>query len=124
MYAKGVAGETGGERVSKQRAKRAKPSLAGLPLGSLCSPIFAVSPYFFPFAPSMEPGPRLCPWRALSDNQPSMFEHLLLHRKKQTALQVGVLKSQSRTLSFQYKLFLIILYQIHYTVFILNTNYQ
>ena len=71
----------GGEGVSKQRAKRAEPSLAGLPLGSLCSPIFAISPRFFPFAPSMEPGPRLCPWHALSDNQPSMFEHLLLHRK-------------------------------------------
>ena len=95
-----------GSQQAKSKASRAKPSWFTTRLTLL--------------------GPRLCPWRALSDNQPSMFEHLLLHRKKQTALQVGILKSQSRTLSFQYKikLFLIILYRIHYTVFILNTNYQ
>ena len=68
MNAEGVAGEKGGggSRQAKNKASR-----AGLPLASICLPIIAVSLRFFPFAPSMETGPRLCPWRALSDNNRS-----------------------------------------------------
>ena len=85
MYAEGVAegkGGGGGESGSEERSKpsRAEPSQFTTQLTFW--PIFTVSPHFFPFAPSTEPGPRLCPWHALSDKQHPMFEHLLLHRQK------------------------------------------
>ena len=94
VYAEGVAGEKG------QRMKRAEPVYHSPQFACRLLPSHCV---FSPLPPV---------WRLVPGYVPGALSRITTVHvwawRNQTALQVGILKSQSRAISFQYKLFLII----------------
>ena len=103
MYAEGVAegkGGGGGSLGAKSEASRAEPSRASLPLSSLSGRFLPSHPIFSPLPPVRSLVPGYVPGMLSRINNTPCLSIYFYIDKNQTALQVGILKSQSRAMSF------------------------
>ena len=113
VYPEGVAGEKGGVRGGswwpKSEASRAKLVYHSAHFARWFTSIFCPLPPVRSLVPGYVPG-------ALSgiNNRPCLSIYFYI--EKANSFTSRYIKKQSRAMSLQYKLFLIILYGIHYTV--------